>query len=58
MKPTEPLLWGLIGAIAATVLAFVLAWASIPSDMASPAAGGFFMGWVSGHLWNWAGKRR
>jgi len=58
MKPAEPLLWGLIGAVAGVVLAIVAAWAGIPNNLASPAAGGFFMGWVAGLLWNWSGKAR
>lgn len=51
-------MWGLIGAVAGTVLAAVAVWANVPTDMASPAAGGFFMGWVAGMLWNWAGRKR
>ena len=43
MKPAEPLLWGLIGAVAGVVLALVAAWAgpSMPLVGATLLAAGF-----------------
>lgn len=55
-KKADPLIWGFWGAVFGAVLVPVMYFTG--QSMASPVAGGFFTGWVAGHLWNWAGKRR
>jgi hypothetical protein len=57
-RQVEPYVWGFIGAAAATVIVIVCALANYPFEAAQPIAGGFFMGWLAGILWNWAGRER
>lgn len=54
----DPLVWGFYGAIAGFVIALICALVGVAMELTSPVAGGFFTGWLAGHLWNWAGQRR
>jgi hypothetical protein len=54
----EPYIWGFIGTALAGVLMLVSAMVGFQMSAERPLLGGFMLGWMAGHAWNWAGRKR
>jgi len=52
----DPMSWGFYGLLAAFAMMIAAAFIGYEMKTPSPLAGGFFMGWLAAHGWNWSGR--